>query len=67
MLSATNGLPPGPRDGWTKLQAGLAAAMGGAEHIVVADTGHAIHQQRPEIVASAIIRVIDEVRRQPGR
>jgi hypothetical protein len=31
---------------------------------VVADTGHAIHQQRPEVVASAIIRVVDEVRQQ---
>jgi pimeloyl-ACP methyl ester carboxylesterase len=66
VLSATKGLPQGPRDSWTKLQAGLAAAMGGAEHIVVADTGHAIHQQRPEVVASAIIRVVDEVRQQHG-
>jgi pimeloyl-ACP methyl ester carboxylesterase len=66
VLSATRGLPQGPRDSWTKRQAGVAAAMGGAEHIVVADTGHAIHQQRPEIVASAIIRVVDKVRQQHG-
>jgi pimeloyl-ACP methyl ester carboxylesterase len=61
VLSATTGLPPRTRDRWTALQAGLAQATPYGEHIVAADTGHAIHQERPELVAGAITRVLRHV------
>jgi pimeloyl-ACP methyl ester carboxylesterase len=56
VLSATRGLPPATRDRWTALQAGLAQAAPHGEHIVAADTGHAIHQERPELVIDAVTR-----------
>lgn len=63
VLSASRGLPPGPprlRKPLTRIQAGLAEAVGG-EHMVV-DAGHSIHQEQPEVVAAAIGRVVDRVR-----
>jgi len=61
VLSATKGLPKGIRGRWTKRQAGLTATAAGGEHIIAAGTGHAIHQERPEQVTTAILRVIDHV------
>jgi pimeloyl-ACP methyl ester carboxylesterase len=61
VLSATTGLPPRTRDRWTALQAGLAQAAPHGEHIVAAGTGHAIHQERPELVTGAITRVLQHV------
>jgi pimeloyl-ACP methyl ester carboxylesterase len=70
VLSATKGLPKGLRGSWTRLQAGLAEAATTGEHIIVEDTGHAIHQERPEQVASAVMGVVGQgrrrVRREPG-
>ena len=58
VLSATKGLPPATRDRWTALQAGLVRATAHGEHIVAPDTGHAIHQERPELVTGAVTRVL---------
>jgi pimeloyl-ACP methyl ester carboxylesterase len=63
VLSATKGLPKGIRGRWTKRQAGLTAMASGGEHIIAADTGHAIHQERPEQVTTAVLRVVDHVKR----
>jgi len=63
VYSATKGLPKGMRDRWTKLQANLTGTVPGSEHIVVEDTGHAIHQQRPEQVANSIIRLVAGLQR----
>jgi pimeloyl-ACP methyl ester carboxylesterase len=63
VLSATKGLPKGIRGRWTKRQAGLTATASGGEHIIAADAGHAIHQERPEQVTTAVLRVVDHVKR----
>ena len=61
VLSATTGLPARTRERWTALQAGLAQAAPHGEHIVAEGTGHAIHQERPELVTGAITRVLQHV------
>jgi pimeloyl-ACP methyl ester carboxylesterase len=65
VLSATRGFPPRLRRRWTTLQAGVAAAAraGRGRHIVVADAGHAIHHDRPDLVAAAVLAVVQEARR----
>lgn len=63
VLSATEGLPPRTRDRWTALQAGLVQAAPHGEHIVAAGTGHAIHQERPELVTAAVLRVLQHATR----
>jgi pimeloyl-ACP methyl ester carboxylesterase len=64
VLSATGGAPPGVRRHWTGLQAGVAdAAPGGlGRHVLVPDTGHNIHHDRPELVASLVLEVIEDAR-----
>jgi pimeloyl-ACP methyl ester carboxylesterase len=64
VLSATRGVPP-LRRRWTLLQAGVAAAAptGRGKHIVVADARHAIHHDRPDLVAAAVLEVVEEARR----
>lgn len=62
VLSATRGLPEGIRGRWTKLQSGLTENLTVGEHIIAEDAGHAIHQERPEQVANAVIRVIGHLR-----
>jgi pimeloyl-ACP methyl ester carboxylesterase len=63
VLSATRGVPP-LRRRWTLLQAGVAAAAptGRGKHIVVADAGHAIHHDRPDLVAAVVLEVVEEAR-----
>jgi pimeloyl-ACP methyl ester carboxylesterase len=63
VLSATKGLPPSTRDRWTALQVGLTQTVASGEHLVAQDTGHAIHQERPELVTSAVIRVLEHALR----
>ena len=63
VISATKGLPKGIRSRWTALQAGLAEAAARGVHIVAEDTGHAIHQERPEQVTAAVLDVVERVRR----
>ena len=65
VLSATRGFPPRFREGWTALQAGTTAATRG-RHIVVADAGHVIHHDWPELVAEAVLEVVEEARREEG-
>jgi pimeloyl-ACP methyl ester carboxylesterase len=62
VLSATKGLPKGMRGRWTKLQASLTETAAG-EHLIAQDTGHAIHQERPEKVTTAVIDVVEHIRR----
>jgi pimeloyl-ACP methyl ester carboxylesterase len=54
VLSATGGRPVRIRRRWTALQAELAAKHG-ATHIVVHGSGHAVHLERPALVAEAIM------------
>jgi pimeloyl-ACP methyl ester carboxylesterase len=61
VLSATRGLPEGLRGWWTKCQTSLTETLAGGEHIIAADTGHAIHQERPEQVAAAVLHAVDHV------
>ena len=61
VLSATKGLPKGIRDRWTQLQSGLTESTAFGEHIIAQDTGHAIHQERPEQVADAVIKVLEHI------
>jgi len=62
VLSATTGSPTGQRDVWTRYHAALAASVPSGKHIVLADTSHAINQERPGEIAAAIIDVINDVR-----
>jgi pimeloyl-ACP methyl ester carboxylesterase len=66
VLSATRGLPPRLRRHWTTLQAGVAAAAGQGRHIVVADASHAIHHDRPDLVAAIVLDVVEQARRARG-
>ncbi len=61
VLSATKGLPQGMRGRWTAQQAGLAESAAG-QHLIAHDTGHAIHQERPDQVRTAVIRVLETIR-----
>jgi pimeloyl-ACP methyl ester carboxylesterase len=62
VLSATGGVPPRMRARWTALQAESAAAVDGGEHVVVADSGHHIHDSRPEAVTGAVLGVLERAR-----
>jgi pimeloyl-ACP methyl ester carboxylesterase len=62
VLSASKGLPQGMRARWTALHAGLAKSAARGEHIVLDDTGHAIHQERPEQVTTAVLDVVERLR-----
>jgi pimeloyl-ACP methyl ester carboxylesterase len=62
VLSATGGAPPGVRRHWTSLQAGVAAG-GRGRHVVVPDTSHNLHHDRADLVASAVLKVVDGARR----
>jgi len=54
VLSATEGRPAWIRRRWTALQASLTAGRGAA-HLVVPGAGHAVHLDRPALVAEAIM------------
>lgn len=61
VLSATKGLPKGIRSRWTKLQASLTETAAG-QHLIAQDTGHAIHQERPEQLTTTVIDVVKQIR-----
>jgi pimeloyl-ACP methyl ester carboxylesterase len=64
VLSATGGAPRGVRRHWTTLQAGVAAAAPGGRgrHLVVADSQHNIHHDRPDLVASVVLEAVEAAR-----
>jgi pimeloyl-ACP methyl ester carboxylesterase len=59
ILSATTDTPKDERDEWTRFHADLASSVPNGEHIILADTSHAINQERPAEIAAAINRVLD--------
>jgi pimeloyl-ACP methyl ester carboxylesterase len=61
ILSASKGMPVEFRQKLTSVHAQLAATPSG-RHIVLADTGHAINEERPESVAHAITSMIASIR-----
>ena len=63
VFSSTTGRPDWEREMWTGLHAELAASVRSGEHIVLADTSHAINQERPAEIAEAINRMVETVRR----
>jgi pimeloyl-ACP methyl ester carboxylesterase len=64
VVSATTGMPEDQRQTFTQLHAALAAAVPRGTHVVLADTGHLIPQERPERVAEAINDIIEDIRQQ---
>jgi len=63
ILSATTGTPRNEREAWTGFHADLSASVAAAEHIILADTSHAMNQERPAEIAAAINRVLDRISR----
>ena len=68
ILSAASAfpLPRRFRAGWTRLQAGLAAAAPQGRHLVVDGTGHNIPRDRPDAVADTILTVAAQARASGG-
>jgi pimeloyl-ACP methyl ester carboxylesterase len=64
VLSATTGMPEDQREAFTHLHAALAAAVPRGTHVVLADTGHLIPQERAERVAEVINDIIEGIRQQ---
>ncbi len=65
IFSATTGRPAPEREMWTGCHADLAASIPGGKHIILADTSHAINQERPAEIAEAINHIIEDVRHDP--
>lgn len=61
VFSATTGRPEQERQTWTGLHAQLAASVPKGEHIVLADTSHAVNQEQPAQIANAINRILDDI------
>lgn len=59
VLSASTGSPEEQRRAWTSYHAALAASIPLGRHIVLADTSHAINQERATSIAEAIKSVIE--------
>ncbi len=59
IFSATTDTPRDEREAWTAFHADLAASIPNGEHIVLADTSHAMNQERAAEIAEAINRVVD--------
>ncbi|MER7668522.1 alpha/beta hydrolase [Kitasatospora sp. NPDC096128] len=62
VLSATTGLPRGLRARFTAVQAGITAGTDQGVHLLVPGAGHAVHADRPEVVAAAVREVSGRVR-----
>jgi pimeloyl-ACP methyl ester carboxylesterase len=62
IFSASAGLPPERRQTFTGYHRELAAAVPGARHIIVPGAGHAVHRERPVLVADAITRMYRDQR-----
>lgn len=61
VFSATTGTSADVRDKWTRGHADLAASVIRGRHIVLADTDHAINQDRYTEIAETINRMIDDI------
>lgn len=62
VLSATTGTPEEERKVWTSYHAALAASVPRGRHVVLADTSHAINQERTADIVAAIKSVIGDIR-----
>lgn len=62
VLTATKGRPPNSTKHVLAVQEALVAAVGG-RHIVVPDSGHYIHIDRPDLV----VRAVRDVTQTPSR
>jgi len=62
VLSATTDTQEDERKEWTAFHADLAASVPRGEHIILADTSHAMNQQRPREIAAAINDVVEHGR-----
>lgn len=58
VISATTDTPREEREDWTRFHADLVASVRDGEHVILADTSHAMNQERPAEIASAIMRAI---------
>lgn len=65
VFSATTGRPAPERDMWTGCHAELAASVPGARHVVLADTNHAVNQERPAEIAEAVIHMTEDICHRP--
>lgn len=61
VLSATMGQSERMRARWTALQGRVATSAAHGEHVVVPEAGHYVHLSRPEVVADAVLSVVDRV------
>lgn len=61
VFSATTGRPGPEREMWTGCHANLAASVPGGKHILLADTSHAVNQERPAEIAETTIQVIGDI------
>jgi pimeloyl-ACP methyl ester carboxylesterase len=59
LFSATTGQPPPERERYTAFHAALIASLPAGRHVVLADTTHAMNQERPAELAEAIISLLD--------
>src|SRR5215472_6413173 len=59
IISATTDTPKAERETWTGFHADLAASVPSGEHVILAETSHAMNQERPTEIAAAINRVLD--------
>lgn len=58
LFSATTGQPQPDRDRYTACHAALIASLPAGRHVVLADTTHAVNQERPAELAEAIISLL---------
>jgi len=62
VLSATTGRPDEERRIWTSYHKALVAGLPRGKHVVLADTSHAVNQERAGDIAEAIKSVISDIR-----
>jgi pimeloyl-ACP methyl ester carboxylesterase len=65
VLSATTGRPEEERRVWTSYHAALVVGVPRGKHVVLADTSHAINQERADDIVEAIKSVIGDIRARP--
>jgi hypothetical protein len=60
LFSATTGQPQPDRDRYTAFHAALIESLPAGQHVVLANTTHAMNQERPAEVAEAIISLLGQ-------